>query len=182
MRYAAAYNMHEPSLLVYMLGDDDPSKCSARRLLRFNMLKRVSRVPYRTILLDPYSSTPLINGDAVECPSITLVDCSWVNAYRVFSRLRASKRRRLPLLLAANPINYAKVAKLSSVEALAAACYILGYKHLAYELLSKFKWGSTFITLNNELLEEYSNAGGVDDVVMIEYEYFKYVDQGGGGM
>ncbi|MEM2993976.1 MAG: DUF367 family protein [Candidatus Nitrosocaldus sp.] len=171
MRGVAAYNMHEPSLLVYMLGDDDPSKCSARKLLRFDMLKRVSRVPYRTVLLDPYSSIPLLNSDAVECPSITLVDCSWVNAYRVFARLRALKRRRLPLLLAANPINYAKVAKLSSVEALAAACYILGYENLAYQLLAKFKWGSTFMTLNHQLLEEYRRAEGIDDIVRIEHEY-----------
>ncbi|MEO9365162.1 MULTISPECIES: DUF367 family protein [Candidatus Nitrosocaldus] len=173
MRGAAASNMHkhEPSLLVYMLSDDDPSKCSANKLLRFNMVKRVNRVPYRTILLDPYSNIPLLNSDGDECTSITLIDCSWVNARRVFARIKVLKRRRLPLLLAANPINYAKVAKLSSVEALAAACYILGYQHLAYELLAKFKWGSTFITLNHELLEEYSRAGSIEDVVRIEHEY-----------
>ncbi|MEM2923667.1 MAG: DUF367 family protein [Candidatus Nitrosocaldus sp.] len=161
------------NLFVYMLKDDDPSKCSANKLLRFNMLKRVSRVPYRTILLDPYSSIPLLGSDsnADEHLSLTIVDCSWVNAHKVFSRIKALKRRRLPLLLAANPINYAKIAKLSSVEALAAACYILGYEHLAYQLLSKFKWGSTFITLNLQLLEEYRRAESVEDVVKIEHDY-----------
>lgn len=159
------------NLLVYMVGDDDPSKCSASKLIRFNMLKRVSRVPYRTILLDPYSSIPLLKSDSNDCSSLTLVDCSWANAHRVFTRLKALKRRRLPLLLAANPINYARVAKLSSVEALAAACYILGCEHLAYELLSKFKWGCTFLTLNGELLDEYRRAESVDDIVRIEHEY-----------
>ncbi len=172
MRGAVAYNMHEPSLLVYMLRDDDPEKCSANKLLRFNMLKRVGRVPYRTILLDPYTSIPLLNSDCTNSNlSLTIVDCSWVNARRVFAMLKVLKRRRLPLLLAANPINYAKIAKLSSVEALAAACYILGYEHLAYRLLAKFKWGSTFITLNHELLGEYRRAKSIDDIVRIEHEY-----------
>ncbi|MCS7141954.1 MAG: DUF367 family protein [Candidatus Nitrosocaldus sp.] len=175
MRGVAASDdgMCRVSLLVYMLRDDDPSKCSASKLLRFNMLRRVRRVPYRTILLDPYSEIPLIRDDACDRATLTLtlVDCSWVNAQRVFSRLKAEKRRRLPLLLAANPVNYARVAMLSSVEALAAACYILGYEGIAHEMLAKFKWGGTFLTLNGDLLDEYRRAESVDDVARIEREY-----------
>jgi pre-rRNA-processing protein TSR3 len=159
-------------LLAYMLNDDDPSKCSARKLIRFRMLERVNRIPYNTILLDPYSNTPLYKGDS-SYNSITLVDCSWVNAPSIFSKVRVRVRKRLPLLLAANPVNYAKLAKLSSVEALAAACYILGYEELAYMLLNKFKWGHTFMELNRDLLEEYRNADSIDGIARIEEDYFK---------
>ncbi len=155
-----------------MLNDDDPSKCSARKLIRFRMLEKVNRIPYNTILLDPYSNTPLYKGDS-SYNSITLVDCSWVNASSIFSKVRARVRRRLPLLLAANPVNYAKLAKLSSAEALSAACYILGYEELAYMLLNKFKWGHTFMELNRDLLKEYRNADSIDGIVRIEEEYFK---------
>jgi pre-rRNA-processing protein TSR3 len=159
-------------LLVYMLKDDDPSKCTARKLVRFSMLEKVNRIPYDTILLDPYTDTPLYKGDS-SCNSITIVDCSWINASSIFSRVRVRSRRRLPLLLAANPVNYAKLAKLSSVEALSAACYILGYEELASRLLNKFKWGHTFMELNRDLLEEYRDADSIYDIVRIEEEYFK---------
>jgi len=159
-------------LLAYILNDDDPSKCSARKLIHFRMLERVNRVPYHTILLDPYSNIPLYKGDS-SYNSITLVDCSCANTSSIFSKVRAKVRRRLPLLLAANPVNYAKLAMLSSVEALAAACYILGYEELAYMLLNKFKWGHTFMELNRELLKEYRDADSIYEIARIEEEYFK---------
>mgnify|MGYP000315822260 CR=1 FL=1 len=158
-------------LLVYILEDDDPEKCSARKLVRFGMLERINRVPYYTMLLDPYSNIPLYKGDSGN--SITVLDCSWANAPNVFSRVKVKKRRRLPLLLAANPVNYAKLARLSSVEALSAACYILGYEELASKLLNKFKWGHTFMELNGELLKEYRDADSIYEIARIEEEYFK---------
>ncbi len=160
-------------LLVCLLNDDDPSKCSARKLIRFNMLTKVYKPPYDTLLLDPYATTPLHR--LYSSTSITVVDCSWANASSIFHRIRVkeSNRRRLPLLLAANPINYAKLARLSTAEALAAACYILGYEDLSFNILNKFKWGHTFMELNRELLEEYKGANTIQDIVRIEEEYFK---------
>ncbi len=163
------------SLLVYMLNDDDPSKCSARKLIRFGILKRVYRVPYNSIILNPYSDIPILSIDGNGYNAITLIDCSWINAYKVFSKIGSyinNNSRRLPLLLAANPINYGKVAKLSSVEALSAACYILGYESLAMHMLNKFKWGHTFLELNEELLKEYRSTNSLDEVIRIENEYF----------
>jgi pre-rRNA-processing protein TSR3 len=80
--------------------------------------------------------------------------------------------RRLPTLLAANPTNYAKKHKLSSVEALAAASFIMGYKDVAEKLLSLFKWGDTFLTLNKELLDAYSSAVSEEELSEIESQFF----------
>lgn len=76
--------------------------------------------------------------------------------------------RCLPILVAGNPVNYGKPTKLSTVEALAAALYIIGYKADAAELLSIFKWGHTFLDLNRERLEVYSTAKNSTEVVAFQ--------------
>ena len=81
-------------------------------------------------------------------------------------------QRALPLLVAANPVNYGKVSKLSTVEALASALYILGNQDQARELLGKFKWGPVFTELNKDLLKSYSKALKAKDIIDIQNEYF----------
>jgi pre-rRNA-processing protein TSR3 len=80
--------------------------------------------------------------------------------------------RKIPVLLAGNPINYAKLGKLSSVESLSACYYVLGEKNFASNLLDKFKWGHTFLELNHDALEDYSSAENRDDITKIEMDYF----------
>jgi pre-rRNA-processing protein TSR3 len=80
--------------------------------------------------------------------------------------------RRLPAMLAANPTNYAKLGKLSSVEALAGALYILNEKELAAKMMDKFKWGHTFLELNADLLDDYADAETEEQVAELEKEYF----------
>jgi pre-rRNA-processing protein TSR3 len=81
------------------------------------------------------------------------------------------KHRALPFLLAANPVNFGKPFKLSTVEAFAAALFILGEKEQAALILNKFKWGRTFLELNQEPLERYSKAANSTEVVKIQGEY-----------
>ena len=75
-------------------------------------------------------------------------------------------------MLAANPTNYAKLGKLSSVEALAGALYILNEKELAAKMMDKFKWGHTFLELNADLLDDYADAETEEQVAELEKEYF----------
>lgn len=81
--------------------------------------------------------------------------------------------RCLPYLIAANPVNYGVPTKLSTVEALAAALYIAGFKEKGERLLSIFKWGPYFIELNRELLDGYARAKNSAEVVELQKGFIR---------
>ena len=77
----------------------------------------------------------------------------------------------MPPLLAGNPVNYSKINKLTTVEAIAGAAYILGDELLSQKLLEKFNWGHTFLELNENLLHDYQKATSEEQVIQIIREY-----------
>ena len=105
------------------------------------------------------------------CSSVTGIDCSWNLATAAFKNTFSGVSRKLPPLLAGNPVNYSKLNKLTTVEALAAAAYILGDSDMTTTLLDKFKWGHTFLALNKNILQDYSKAESESEIVEICQEY-----------
>ena len=161
--------------LIYMLHQDDPFKCTAAKLVRFRLASPVKFISRTTIVLNPFSETPILKYDQTVADSVCAIDCSWERADEVLKHQRLAAQgiaRRLPAMLAANPTNYAKLGKLSSVEALAGALYILNEKELAAKMMDKFKWGHTFLELNADLLGDYADAETVEQVAELEKEYF----------
>ncbi len=79
--------------------------------------------------------------------------------------------RKLPDLLAANPVSYARIGRLSTAEALSAALYIMGFPSQSRELLSPFRWGRTFFDLNGEILPRYAKARSEHSVAKIELDF-----------
>ena len=161
--------------LVYMLHQDDPLKCTAAKLVRFRLASPVKFISRSTILLNPFSEAPVLKYDQTVADSVCAIDCSWERTDEVLKHQRIAAHgiaRRLPAMLAANPINYAKLGKLSSVEALAGALYILNEKELSAKMMDKFKWGHTFLELNADLLGDYADAETVEQVAELEKEYF----------
>ncbi len=158
-----------------MLRQDDPAKCTAAKLAKFGIAEAV-RAPRRdSVVLDPFSPTPVTKADSFIASSICAIDCSWERADQVIRGLRPRGfgiPRRLPHLLAGNPVNYSKRGKLTTAEALSAGLYILGDSEAAGLIMNKFKWGHTFLELNKEPLEEYSLAETVGRMVEIEESYF----------
>ena len=169
-------------LLVYHARQCDPKACTALKLKKFGLVKvffSPSKVPRNSIVLNPLSTKVISKEDRKYLKKgIVALDCSWEHVSVVFSRLKKPVISRiLPLLIAANPTNYGKISKLSTVEALSAALYILGQKPEAVSLLAKFKWGKTFLDVNSELLEKYSNRQS-EEILAIQREYFKEVLDG----
>lgn len=133
-----------------------------------------------------------------------MVDCSWAKLDETpFERMKTPHPRLLPFLVAANSINYGKPCQLSCVEAIAAAMYIIGesisyifsrnlssiltvsciihvitgLKEEAKWYLGKFSWGHSFIKLNLELLDKYSACESSKEILEVQNEYLKTVQE-----
>jgi pre-rRNA-processing protein TSR3 len=166
-----------PIITILMHRQDDPNKCTAHKIVRFKIAKEVIKFPYNSIILNPFSDKVLTKKDKEHLKGICAIDCSWNQANNAISipRKLYANCRKLPALLAGNPTNYAKLGVLSTAEAIAGALYILNHKDKANEIMNKFKWGHTFIELNYNLLEDYSNAIDQNQIESIEKEYFPFI-------
>ena len=154
-----------------MLKQDDPKKCTAAKLVKFGLANNVHKTSTKTLVLDPFAEKTLLNKDKKLISSVTGIDCSWNHADKTFVKKFLGIRRKLPPLFAGNPVNYSKLNKLTTVEAISAALYILGHQDLSLKILDKFKWGHTFYELNKALLEEYSKLESENKIDSILLEF-----------
>jgi pre-rRNA-processing protein TSR3 len=159
-------------LYAYRDNSCDPRKCTVKKLEKAGFLKifnKISQIPRNTLLLDPTAEKAFSPADKY-VKSITVLDCSWVVLDT--GKVRSWRiRRALPFLIAANPVNFGKPCVLSSVEALAAALYIIGEKDRSVELLSKVSWGIRFLEVNREPLDLYASAKDSTEVIKIQELY-----------
>ena len=153
-------------------GDDDPAKCTARKLARFDLaeLHRSARATPYGVVLNPHAERALSPVDRAESDTLVALDCSWETAEEALFSMSGA-HRALPFLVAANPVNFGKPFKLNTVEAFAAALAILGEREQAERILSKFRWGETFLELNAEPLERYADCADSTEVVAVQGEY-----------
>ena len=152
-------------------GDDDPDKCTARKLERFDLAalhRSTGKTPYG-VVLNPHAEQALSPADA-DANRLVALDCSWETAGEAMFDL-PGEHRALPFLVAANPVNYGRPFRLTTVEALAAALVILGERDHAERVLAKFTWGETFLDLNAEPLARYADCEDSSDVVAVQDDY-----------
>jgi pre-rRNA-processing protein TSR3 len=162
---------------VLMFKQDDPKKCTAAKLVKFGIAKNVRSTLSNTLILDPFADRVILKNDRLVANSITGIDCSWEFAQETFVKKFVGIHRKLPPLFAGNPVNYSKLSKLTTVEAIAGALFIMEFNDLAHEMLNKFKWGHTFYDLNKNLLEDYSKACSGEEInsVLKEYDIYDIV-------
>ena len=158
-------------LQVLMFYQDDPKKCTAAKMVKFGLAQNIKKIGSKGLVLDPFAEKTLLPQDASVIHSIVGIDCSWNLANHAFSQKFNGIKRKLPPLLAGNPVNYSKLNKLTTAEALSGSLYILGFKEQSLELLNKFKWGHTFYELNQNLLNDYSQSTTEDDIKTIVTDY-----------
>ena len=157
-------------LQVMMFNQDDPKKCTAAKLIKFKLAKKIKRSFPKTMILNPFSENFVLPKDKT-IDSVTGIDCSWNLAEKTFVKRFLGIQRKLPPLLAGNPVNFSKLNKLTTVEALAGASFVMGFENLSLKLLNKFSWGHTFYELNKDLLNEYSKATTQDEILSIANDY-----------
>jgi len=157
-------------LHVRYTADDDPEKCTARKLAQFDLvsLHRTDRATPSGVVLNPHAEQALSPADRGD--RLIALDCSWETAESARFSIPGD-HRALPFLVAANPVNYGRPFRLTTVEALAAGLVILGERAHAAEILAKFTWGETFLDLNEEPLGRYADCETSADVVAVQAEY-----------
>jgi len=163
-------------ITVYHAGQCDPKKCTALKLKRHQLIKIVRQVrwlPRGAVILSPFSKKAFSPADKERLKNrgLAALDCSWAHADDLFKFSMRGALRCLPYLVAANPVNYGIPTKLSTVEALASALYVTGYRDKAERLLSLFKWGPNFLELNRELLEAYVQTRDSSEVVEVQKRF-----------
>ena len=168
----------EPRILIYHADQCDRKKCTGIRLSRMKkgkILTTMKDIPRGAVVLNPVSEIAFSRADRdfVIKSGLVGLDCSWKQAESIFANSRFGAQRALPYLLAANPINTYKPIKLSTAEAIAAALYIVGLKDESYDLMSVFKWGHSFLTLNKAWLDSYAECEDSTSVVEVQNEIMR---------
>jgi pre-rRNA-processing protein TSR3 len=121
-------------------------------------------------VLNPFGEIALSPADRerIEQFGLAALDCSWEHAQKVMGEHVKGTSRCLPILIAGNPVNFGKLTKLTTAEAIAAALYIAGFKKEAEDILSIFTWGHTFLELNKMLLDNYVTAKDSAEIVEMQ--------------
>ncbi len=154
----------------------DPDKCTARKLIDKKLAERIVNdrdLGKGGIYLNPLAEKAISPDDKTEAKSggIKAIDCTWTEAEDKIPEYENG--RALPYLVAVNPINYGKPFQLTTVEAIAAALYILDEEDQAREILSIFNWGEQFLEMNKNPLNDYQEAENSSEIIEIQEEYME---------
>ncbi len=164
------------------LAQDDPKKNTAvlaSKRGNLKLHKSVRTLPKKGIILEPLCGKVfgpedhelLLNQRA----ALVGLDCSWAHIESSVEAVMKQTRlqpRTLPLLLAANPVNWGKPSRLTTAEALATVLSLIGEDQQAREVLGAFRWGERFFELNREPLEAYASAKNSQELVDLQFEFF----------
>ena len=157
------------------LNQCDKKRCSGTKLVRARYVSELRLgKPWAGVVLSPNGTQAVswADRDLIAAKGIAVVDCSWNRLDEVpFAKIKGAAPRLLPWLLAANPVNYGKPCKLSCAEAFAAALAVCGFQAAAEAVMSKFKWGHSFFSLNAELLARYAACRSAKAVIEEQNAY-----------
>ena len=177
--------MEDVPLHIIHLEQDDPKKCTAKRLQKFGhaiLHTNIKKSPKRGFLLDPKAGILLGPDDKNNVDrgaSIVALDCSWKQIDSSLTYIEKNTNlegRTLPCVLAANPVSWGKPGRLSTSEALALSLVLIGRWEQAKNIMKPFRFGESFFQLNAEPMEAYSQAKSNSELAEIQWEFFDRPD------
>ncbi|OQR97325.1 hypothetical protein ACHHYP_12138 [Achlya hypogyna] len=153
----------------------DAKRCTGRKLCRLGYVKSMKPgAHFRGIVLSPHGEKVVSREDygIVTSIGISVIDCSWARVQEMpIKQIKSGSHRLLPMLVAANTVNYGKPFKLTCVEAIAATLYIVGMQDEAIQLMDEFPWGMEFLKLNADALDAYAACETSDEVQVAQEAY-----------
>ncbi|KDO24712.1 hypothetical protein SPRG_10246 [Saprolegnia parasitica CBS 223.65] len=153
----------------------DAKRCTGRKLCRLGYVKSMKPgAHFRGIVLSPHGEKVVSREDLsiVTSIGISVIDCSWARVQEMpIKQIKSGSHRLLPMLVAANTVNYGKPFKLTCVEAIAATLYIVGMQDEAIQLMDEFPWGLEFLKLNAEALDAYAACETSEEVQVAQETY-----------
>jgi len=163
-------------------GQNDAKRDSGSKICRLGYASQLKiGQSFQGIVLSSEASILASPADIhiVQRYGIAGINCSWNRLNEVNFRLmgKGPNQRLLPLLFAANSVNYGRPMKLNTAEAIAATLYITGYKEDAHSLLSSFGYGPEFFRLNYDALEAYSSCSNADEVNIEQQKIIDSINQ-----
>jgi pre-rRNA-processing protein TSR3 len=148
--------------------------CTGMRLSKYGLMKDLKiNSRYQGILLTPTGKKIVSKEDynIIKEKGICVIDCSWAKFNELHLNLNKIETRLLPHMVAVNPVNYGKAYKLSCVEAVSATLFLAGLYKEAEFLLDNFKWGRSFLEVNDEVLSLYKECNNDKDLKKVETDY-----------
>ncbi|BAM40139.1 uncharacterized protein TOT_020000402 [Theileria orientalis strain Shintoku] len=165
-------------LYLWYFNQCDSKRCTGKKLVRAGLVSELAiGKRFTGIVLSPLAKTVFSKEDTelVRTKGLAVIDCSWNKIGETpIQSLQARNTRLLPFLVAANPTHFGRPYELSCVEALASALYIANFREDSRNILSQFNWGETFIEVNREALELYSEKGHTsEDIMQLQGQYLE---------
>ena len=144
----------------------DSKKCTGKKLERFKLLTKIKdmKKKFRGIVLSAFATKYVTKNDMehIQKGGICVIDCSW-NRIEETKEFRYKHQRKLPFVVAGNPVNFGKPYQLSCAEALATALCAVGYQPQAKYIMSKFGWSDGFWK-ENSYLHLYANCSTTKEI------------------
>ncbi|KJP87236.1 hypothetical protein AK88_03153 [Plasmodium fragile] len=165
----------EIKLFMFDYNECQNQKCSCKKLYRFKKIKKAPiNKKFKGIVLTPFCDKYFsINDKAtMENFGLSVIDCSW-KSLDLLKKAKFTNQRKLPYIIAVNSINYGKPYKLSCLESLAFCLYVCGYNKQCTDILNIYKWSSSFVNLNGELLDMYKLCNTHEEVKKVEDEFIQ---------
>lgn len=148
--------------------------CTGMRLNKYGLMKELKiNSKYQGILLTPTGKKIVSKEDynIIKEKGICVIDCSWAKFNDLHLNLNKIETRLLPHMVAVNPVNYGKAYKLSCVEAVSATLFLAGMYKEADFLLSHFKWGKSFLIVNEDVFSLYKECKNGQELKKAETDY-----------